>query len=87
MTDAEIRAQLDEQIERGDRSILVDPPENGPPLMILLPSRLTTEAMARFKQAWREAWTGDCTGPRHFVFHEGVRVFQLVDGKWTELGA
>lgn len=84
-TDAEIRAQLAEQIEAEGREIRVDSPADGPPLLCLYPHKLRPEAIARFRQSWEDAWKRPAGEPPRLVVIEEAELYQLINGERRKL--
>lgn len=84
-SDAEIRRQLAEQVEREGRLVEVDLSAGGPPLILRFRDRLTPDAAARARRACFGAWREQGPGPKVLLLDERIEVFQLVGGEWRKL--
>lgn len=69
------------------RALTVEAVEGGPPMILTCDRRLRPEAIARIRRAWEETWRGDYAGPapRIMILDAGLRLSQLVDGRWREV--
>jgi hypothetical protein len=86
MTDAEIRKQLAEQIEAEGRVVVVESPDDGPPLLLIAKRHLSMAQVQLIHETFQDAWTYRSErGPARVVVDAGLDVFQLIDGQWRKL--
>jgi hypothetical protein len=67
-------------LERPSDTIRVDRPGKGPPLLLIYPLKLQTDAIAMIRDV-----IGNWDGIRPLIFEGPVSVFQLIDGEWMNL--